>query len=379
MSIWSRFLGMIHTEDTGKVVDREKRSEFSADIRYALVDVEVALKDHKIHDIGALRYDGATFHDTSKKELFEFLNDTDYICGHNIIHHDAKYLFADTENHSPLVDTLYMSPLLFPERPMNNPVNDCLKAKNLLFDEIAQWNRLSDEKQRIYAALLKDQKEFEGFLQMVGADVTNVNLVEEIRSLYEGKICSHADLDILIEKYPCELAYALALVDTTDYRSITPPWVIYNYPLVEHVVRLLRHTRCSEGCFYCNSQLDLFRNLKAFFGYDQFRTYEGEPLQEKAADSAVQGKSLLAIFPTGGGKSLTFQLPALMEGRTVHGLTVVISPLQSLMKDQVDNLDERGTGTRRRSFALVYSSGNAPFQDYRKNPVGASCGQVRDR
>ena len=259
MSIWSRFLGMIHTEDTGKVVDREKRSEFSADIRYALVDVEVALKDHKIHDIGALRYDGATFHDTSKKELFEFLNDTDYICGHNIIHHDAKYLFADTENHSPLVDTLYMSPLLFPERPyhrlvkddklvsdqMNNPVNDCLKAKNLLFDEIAQWNRLSDEKQRIYAALLKDQKEFEGFLQMVGADVTNVHLVEEIRSLYEGKICSHADLDILIEKYPCELAYALALVDTTDYRSITPPWVIYNYPLVEHVVRLLRHTRCS--------------------------------------------------------------------------------------------------------------------------------------
>ena len=50
----------------------------------------------------------------------------------------------------------------------------------------------------------------------------------------------------------------------------------------------------------------------------------------------------MAIFPTGGGKSLTFQLPALMEGRSVHGLTVVISPLQSLMKDQVDNLTNRG-------------------------------------
>ena len=56
----------------------------------------------------------------------------------------------------------------------------------------------------------------------------------------------------------------------------------------------------------------------------------------------MDGKSLLAIFPTGGGKSLTFQLPALMDGRTVHGLTVVISPLQSLMKDQVDNLADRG-------------------------------------
>lgn len=51
---------------------------------------------------------------------------------------------------------------------------------------------------------------------------------------------------------------------------------------------------------------------------------------------------MIAIFPTGGGKSLTFQLPALMEGRSVHGLTVVISPLQSLMKDQVDNLADRG-------------------------------------
>jgi ATP-dependent DNA helicase RecQ len=51
---------------------------------------------------------------------------------------------------------------------------------------------------------------------------------------------------------------------------------------------------------------------------------------------------LLAIFPTGGGKSLTFQLPALMEARAVHGLTVVISPLQSLMKDQVDNLADKG-------------------------------------
>ncbi len=61
--------------------------------RYAIVDVEVGLKDHKIHDIGALRQDGATFHKASKEELFDFLRDTDYLCGHNIIHHDAQYLF----------------------------------------------------------------------------------------------------------------------------------------------------------------------------------------------------------------------------------------------------------------------------------------------
>lgn len=65
-------------------------------------------------------------------------------------------------------------------------------------------------------------------------------------------------------------------------------------------------------------------------------------MQERAVQAAVDGESLLTIFPTGGGKSLTFQLPAIMAGRNEHGLTMVISPLQSLMKDQVDNLADKG-------------------------------------
>ncbi len=58
--------------------------------------------------------------------------------------------------------------------------------------------------------------------------------------------------------------------------------------------------------------------------------------------AAVDNKSLLAVFPTGGGKSITFQVPALMSGESSKGLTVIISPLQSLMKDQVDNLEKIG-------------------------------------
>jgi len=89
---------------------------------------------------------------------------------------------------------------------------------------------------------------------------------------------------------------------------------------------------------------DIHKWLKTFFGYPGFRKFSGDEisLQEVAAQAAVDGKSLLAVFPTGGGKSITFQLPALMAGRATHGLTVVISPLQSLMKDQVDNLVEKG-------------------------------------
>ena len=356
MSIWSKLIGSRKTEDRNNIIGNKTTSVPCSIQNYAIVDVEVGLKDHKIHDIGALKHNDTTFHKTSKEELFIFLNDIDYICGHNIIHHDAKYLFTDKTCHWILVDTLYISPLLFPEHPyhklvkddkliseqMNNPVNDCKKAKDLLLDEIARWNSLPKEKRILFASLLKDKKEFTGFLSMVSAEYTHEGISELIKELYTGKICQHADLDMLIKQYPCGLAYALALIDTTDYRSITPGWVLYNYPEVEFIVKLLRHTSCQKGCNYCNTQLDVHHNLKVFFGYEQFRTYEGEPLQEQATQAAVKGKSLLAIFPTGGGKSLTFQLPALMAGRSVHGLTVVISPLQSLMKDQVDNLADRG-------------------------------------
>lgn len=351
MSFWSKFIETIGGEN-------HSQEEVSNDAsRYAFVDVEVGLKDKRIHDIGILRWDGAKYHSAYKRAAISFLEDVDFVCGHNVIHHDMKYLLGDEVQRWQLVDTLYVSPLLFPERPyhhllkddklmneqMNNPVNDCEKACDLLMDEIAKWKALPDAHRFIYATLLRDVPEFAGFLAMVDAEVCDeTTLVEHIHTAYDGRICRHADLAAIIEQQPVELAFALALISTTERNSITPPWVLHNYPNVENVVHRLRHTRCVEGCDYCRTYLDAHYNLKYFFGYDQFRTYEGEPLQENAVKAAVDSKSLLAIFPTGGGKSLTFQLPALMEARSVHGITVVISPLQSLMKDQVDNLAERG-------------------------------------
>ena len=77
--------------------------------------------------------------------------------------------------------------------------------------------------------------------------------------------------------------------------------------------------------------------LKRYWGFTEFR-----PVQERIIRSVMDGRDTLALMPTGGGKSLTFQLPALMAGQTARGLTVVISPLQSLMKDQVDHLVAAG-------------------------------------
>ena len=79
--------------------------------------------------------------------------------------------------------------------------------------------------------------------------------------------------------------------------------------------------------------MDLLGALKKHFGYDQFR-----PLQREIVQDALAGRDVFVLMPTGGGKSLCFQLPAL----TRNGLTIVVSPLISLMKDQVDALQTSG-------------------------------------
>lgn len=81
--------------------------------------------------------------------------------------------------------------------------------------------------------------------------------------------------------------------------------------------------------------LDLERSLKQFFGYDQFR-----PGQKQIIESCLNHQDVLVIMPTGGGKSLCFQLPALLQS----GLTVVVSPLIALMQDQVEALQDNGIG-----------------------------------
>ena len=321
-------------------------------------DTEIDPKSGTILDIGAAASDGRTLHTAKQPEFAAFIRDCQFICGHNIFAHDLKYigsLIRTVNCRCAPIDTLPLSPLLFPKRPyhkllkddklqtdeLNNPLNDSLKAQNLFYDEVNAFLALSREMQSIYFGLLGHTPIFSGFFQYL--DFTAEEDAEKaIRRKFLGQLCENADLDLMIRRTPIELAYTLALIRADDKASITPPWVIRNYPRMNNVMKLLRAAPCQSGCGYCSQKLDVHIRLKDIFGFDRFRTYNGEPLQEKAAAAAVAGKSLLAVFPTGGGKSITFQLPALIAGETSRGLTVVISPLQSLMKDQVDNLEERG-------------------------------------
>ena len=357
--------------------------------RVVFLDTEFSADGKRLLDVGAIDSEGRILHEKAPAALLKFLKGADVAAGHNIVEFDAPMLAEKGAAIAlPLADTLFLSSLLFPNKPyhrlikndkidgseLNNPVADAQKSRTVFDESLDAYARLDPELRRIYRDLLSDKRPFEGFFLVAdptkekreaspfsrirrflgiedekekleksdSADVPDLSTAERIRRFFHGLICEHAPVEDLVREYPVELAYALALISTDDRSSVTPAWVSCRMPAVEEVMSTLRSRPCKEGCSYCREKLDPKANLKRFFGFEGFRLYGGEPLQERAVRAAVAGESLLAIFPTGGGKSLTFQLPALMAGQTARGLTVVISPLQSLMKDQVDHLVAAG-------------------------------------
>ena len=82
-----------------------------------------------------------------------------------------------------------------------------------------------------------------------------------------------------------------------------------------------------------STETDIHRILQKYWGYKQFRA-----LQEDIILSVLEGRDTLGLMPTGGGKSITFQIPTL----AMEGIAIVVTPIISLMKDQVDNLVSRG-------------------------------------
>ena len=327
----------------------------------AFFDLEVNPSHDKITDAGATGSDGRNFHGDNAGKLLAFLQQYAFWCGHNIVEHDLKYLTAATRYHiaaSPqIIDTLLLSPLLFPCKPYhrlikddklrlderNNPLHDSIKAKELFYDEIDAFNKLPGTLQHIFCHLLKDSRGFDGFFSFINfkPSINTGQLSTLIRTFLKERICANADLSTLIQNDPITLSYAIALINCEDQHPVTPGWISHQFKEIEQVLVKLKHTSCADECAYCKNALNPKTALLRYFRYHQFRQYGQQPLQENAVRAAITGESLLALFPTGGGKSLTFQLPALMAGQNTRGLTVVISPLQSLMKDQVDNLAKK--------------------------------------
>lgn len=328
----------------------------------AFFDIEASSTSKELLDIGCVLSNESSFHKNQPFEFEKFIEKSDFICGHNIFAHDLVWLQKHFGNSvwgiNNAIDTLLLSPLLFPRQPYhkllkddkldtderNNPLNDAKKSRDLFFAEVAAFQMLDKEFKTILLGLLHDQKGFNNFFRYLNfnSPVSKEQLNTFIRKRFQDKICTESSLDIYINSFPIAFAYTLALLNCDDRFSITPPWVLKNYPDVERLLFLMRNTPCVRACGYCKLAHDPILALKKHFGFSGFRNYGNEPLQEVAVNAAIHGESLLAVFPTGGGKSITFQVPALMSGENAKALTVVIAPLQSLMKDQVDNLEKRG-------------------------------------
>ena len=152
------------------------------------IDLEVNPVNRQILDMGAIRNDGVPFHANSPAQFIQFITQTEYIGGHNILNHDLKYiipLFQQTGYIQPkTIDTLYLSPLLFPAKPyhhllkddklqtdsLNNPLNDSMKAHELFLAEVEAFGRLDEDLKYIYySCLLYTSSVYSSFLKVRAA------------------------------------------------------------------------------------------------------------------------------------------------------------------------------------------------------------------
>jgi ATP-dependent DNA helicase RecQ len=219
-------------------------------------------------------------------EFGTFAREAACVCGHNVLRHDLPLLrkagLEGTFFAKPVVDTLYLSALLFPEKPYhklvkdyklyaeyppNNPVWDAGLARQLFADEVVAFYRLPPALQAIYYHLLHDTESFGGFFKAVGyrPGTHGASLVTQVKTQFAGCVCAHADVAALIRRDREAFAYALALVTTRNPESVTPPWLVKNYPHLTPILYALRLRGCTNpACTYCAEWLDPHRALQHF-------------------------------------------------------------------------------------------------------------------
>ncbi len=295
------------------------------------------------------------------------------ISGHNIWRHDLPVLAKQFPNLAlleklPVVDTLELSPLCFPRNPYhalekdykptgreeNDPLGDAVLARQLFRRErevLSEWRERDPKFHRaIHGLCATGEGRLErGYALVFGGSLpSEESVVDAIRECAGRNGCGTAakrfEIPLLREERMA-LAYVLAWLSVAgDCRSVLPGWVWKQFPKSRELAAQLRDVPCGDSkCVWCRTQFDARERLHRWFPeFSDFRVDEnGRSLQREIVETALAGKSLMAILPTGGGKSLCFQLPALARMERRGMLTIILSPLQSLMKDQVDQLAKR--------------------------------------
>ena len=307
--------------------------------------------------------------------LDEFAHGATYLVGHNIIEHDLKLLAKHASGLKllslPAIDTLYLSPLAFPENPyhhlvkqyqepalarvqMNDPLLDAELTLELLADIADALLAKESDLLLAWHALLSRGVTGHAFDQVFQTirrtDTTSLveNAVPAITRRLSKHGCPNRAARIARDALsnPLALTYLLAWLPTAGGNSIIPPYVEKRFE-PSKLAKKLREAHCGDqSCPWCSEHLDPAKALKRWFGFPDFRdkpqSHDGESLQRSITEQHLAQAHVLGILPTGTGKSLCYQLPALMRYEATGALTVVISPLVALMADQVTAMRRQG-------------------------------------
>ena len=310
-------------------------------------------------------------------KLDEFATESDFLLGHNLIDFDLPHLKAAKPNlrmlKLPAVDTLWLNPLAFPRNPYHHLVkhyqdgqlkrgriNDPERDARLVLEVFTnQYNEFQKTPLDLLAAwhyltaMKPDHMGFDSVFHDVRGTIrpTRSAAIEAIRNQLDGNACTNHGQGFLDQENinGWAIAFALAWLSVSGGNSVMPPWVRHHNPEAGELVRLLRDTPCNiPDCEWCEERHDPRKELKRWFGFDEYRQdpkdVEGRPMQQVIIEEAMSRQHLLGILPTGTGKSLCYQIPALSRYDKTGALTVVISPLVALMEDQVSGLEAHGVG-----------------------------------
>ena len=357
------------------------------------LDLEVGPKDKRIQAFAAVRQDGLSFTypggnlASALAKLDAFADGADYVLGHNLIDFDLPYLQAAKPDlrllRLPPIDTLRLNPLAFPRNPyhhlvkhyqdgqlrrgrVNDPELDARLTLQLLADQRKALREAAPELLIAWHWLTTEQSTSRGEVaapaRTAGFDAFFTNLrqarrpdaaeaQEAIRQRLAQAACLVQSRAVLAQaaQLGWALAYALAWLSVAGGNSVMPPWVRHQFPDAGRLVRHLRDLACIDpACQWCRERQDARKELKRWFGFDDFRPEpkdsDGKPMQQAIVEAAMAGTPVLGILPTGTGKSLCYQIPALSRYDKTGALTVVISPLVALMADQVAGLERQGVG-----------------------------------
>lgn len=356
--------------------------------RCLCIDLEVGIEDRRIHQFAAIRGDtGASLRyrgddlGAALARLDDLAEGAAFVLGHNLIAHDLPHLAAACPDlrllRLPAVDTLRLNPLAFPRNPyhhlvkhyqdgplqgdrVNDPEQDARLTLDLFRDQLAALRGCQQANPDLMLAwhgLTTSTDERSGLTALFAAArhaprPSSLEIRNAVRRLLTDRACRSAAECVIADdvNQGWNLAYALAWLSVAGGNSVMPPWVRHRFPGTSQLIRQLRDAPCSAPeCIWCRTRHDARHELNRWFGFEQFRPQPAAPngrsLQEAIVAAAMQGEHVLGILPTGTGKSICYQIPALSRYDKTGALTVVISPLVALMADQVANLEARGIGS----------------------------------